>query len=398
MLCSAKAKLQAAPEVGDCLPFESLGVPKLFRLATCSNAPVLALGGELKATVALYHGHFATLSPCFGNLTNPNQFRKYWEAVDGLARTARLKPRIVVHDLHPNYLSTRLAMNLGLPTIGVQHHHAHVVSVMADQRITHRVIGICCDGVGFGTDHASWGCEILDCRLHDFKRLGHLDYFPLLGGDAAAMETWRPALAMVQQALGEQWRLHAGNWFDRVPENVLLGMAALARSKLPIPQSSSLGRVFDGVSFLLGLCDKNAYEAQAAIELENAATHDDVEPYPYETRTSQEGLCMSLSAAVRAILRDLARRASYRLIASRFHETVARLLASTAALAAEQAGLQTIVLSGGCFANARLRQSVMTQLQRAGFRVVVPTRVSLGDAGLALGQAVIAAAIHERTG
>jgi hydrogenase maturation protein HypF len=152
------------------------------------------------------------------------------------------------------------------------------------------------------------------------------------------------------------------------------------------------------VSFLLGLCDKNTYEAQAAIQLENAAGHEEVEPYPYETRTSQEGLRMSLSAAVRAILRDRANGAPRSLIASRFHETVARMLASTAIMAAEQAGVRTIVLAGGCFANRRLRSRVINLLHRAHFQVVIPNRLSFGDAGLALGQAVIAAAIHERTG
>ena len=326
------------------------------------------------------------------------QYRNYCAAIKQLLGDSELKPEFVAHDLHPNYLSTRLALQMGLPTIGVQHHHAHVVSVMAERRIVKPVIGICCDGVGLGTDHAAWGCEILHCRMDKFTRLGHLEYFPLLGGDAAAIETWRPALALVQQAFGELWQRETAESFDRVPEAVLNGVARLNQTKLPVPQTSSLGRVFDGVSFLLGLCNKNETEAQAAIALENAARDDESDPYPYETRAGPEGIRMSLAGAVRAILHDRMRRAPCSLIASRFHETVARMLVATADMAAEQTGVRTIVLAGGCFANRRLRSRVIALLQRAQFQVVVPERVPMGDAGLALGQAVVAAAILERAG
>ncbi len=366
----------------------------VLTLVTCTKTPVLAMGGDLKARACLLDGRTATMSQCLGNVNDPTHYRAYCKVIADLAEEMGSNAKWVAHDLHSNYLSTRLAQRMGLPTIGVQHHHAHIVSVMAEQRLTKPVIGICCDGAGFGTDDATWGCEVMYCHAGGFKRMGHLEYFPLLGDDAAAIETWRPALALVQQALGDDWRHTTSRQFSFAPQDELNALARLSESKLPLHQTSSLGRVFDGVSFLLGLCNKNTHEAEAAIALERATTCDHVEPYPYETRAGRDGVLMSLSPALRAILCDSRDHVPVSQIANRFHESVARMLAATAIMAAEEAGVRTIVLAGGCFANAHLRTRVTSRLQQRRYDVAVPLRLPFGDAALALGQAVAGAAMR----
>lgn len=370
---------------------------ELFRLSASTRSPILALGPDSKSTLCLYRGSQAIVSRWMGDLTNPADYRTFCGMV-GQLMTSPQRPELIAHDLHPGFLSTRFARELGLPTIAVQHHHAHICSVLAEHNVFEPVIGICCDGVGYGQDHASWGCEVLRCQPGEFHRMGHLEYFPLLGGDAAAIDTWRPAYALLRQAFEGHPSADASSIFLRIPPADFELLKKLAASELSLPMTSSLGRVFDAMSFLLGLCDRNTHEAQAAIALERAATDTASEAYPYETRMSADGITMSLLAAIRVVLMELNTGVSIGLIASRFHETVARMLSATAMMAAEQSGIETIAVSGGCFANKRLLDRVTQRLQQRHLRVLCPMRLSCGDAGLSLGQAVAAAAIHARAG
>jgi len=370
----------------------------VLQLARSSPARILAVGGELKASVCAYAGQEARLSEPFGNLREPSTYRAYVETVEGLMGESGFAPDVVAHDLHPQYMSTQFARGLGLPTIAIQHHHAHVVSLMADAGIEGPVVGVCCDGVGYGSDGAAWGCEVMACDTSSFERLSHLQYFPLFGGDAAALETWRPAAALLQQALGEQWRKVMPASFSRVPEADLDAFDRITSSTVHLPMTSSLGRVFDAISFMLGLCDRNEQEAQAAIALEAAASPDAVEAYPYET-TAGAGPCkMSLAPMVRAIVKDLRAGNDVGGVSARFHEAVARMLAGAAQMACEMSGVSVVVLSGGCFMNRRLRARMIERLEERRLTVVQARRVSCSDASLALGQAVAAAAMRERAG
>ncbi len=363
-----------------------------------SPVPVLALGGELKSTFCLYAGREASLSEPLGDLTDPRTFRRYLSEIERASAAVGFAPQLVAHDLHPQYVSTCHARTLGMPTIAVQHHHAHIVSVMADWCLDKPVVGVCCDGVGYGTDGAAWGCEVLLCDAAGFERSGHLDYFPLVGGDAAATDTWRPAAAMVRQAHGEAWRSTAACTFKNMAENTLDAFEQQLGAGLNTPMTSSLGRVFDAVSFLLGLCDRNEHEGQAAIALDNAAADGMFDAYPYETTAAAGTIRMSLSPAIRSIIKDVKTRTHVSEISARFHETIARMLAATADLVCERGETSTVVLSGGCFANQRLSARVRELLERRHLKVFSPRRVSCGDAGIALGQAVAAAAMHERNG
>jgi hydrogenase maturation protein HypF len=373
-------------------------VAKAYELAHASSSRILAVGGELKASVCLYSRREALLSDPVGNLTDPRTYRQFVELIEQLRSRHHFSPDAVAHDLHPLYMSTQYARGLGIPTIGIQHHHAHVVSLMADSGIAGPVVGVCCDGVGYGSDGAAWGCEVMACDASDFERLSHLEYFPMFGGDAAAVQTWRPAAALLKQALGEQWRKLMPPSFARVPESDLDAFDRVTSGKVDLPMTSSLGRVFDAVSCMLGLCDQNEREAQAAIALEAACSSESVEAFPYETTTSNRCFRMSLAPMVRAIVKDLRSKKDVGTMAARFHETIARMLAASAMMACEMSGVSTTVLSGGCFYNRRLLSRMTDRLRDRGITVVQARRVSCGDAGLALGQAVAAAAMRERAG
>jgi hydrogenase maturation protein HypF len=372
-------------------------------LAAAGGRRILAVGGELKATVCLLSGGEAILSEHLGDLSHPDAFRHYVDAIERLKQLAGCTPELVACDLHPLYLSTDYARRLGLPVVAVQHHHAHIASVMAEHGEAGPVIGWSCDGTGYGADGAVWGCELLLCERGDYERLGHLEYFPLVGGDRAARETWRPAAALVRAAYGDDWRRaftaacpHFENpaWLDLFGQQAARGTNA--------PPTSSLGRVFDAVAFLLGLCDSNRHEAEAAMAVEAAAAEHDaaVEPYDFEVPTADGGFVLSLTPMIRALVAARQAGESAACSAARFHETIARALAELAQRAATACGAKTIALSGGCFANRLLLERVACRLGAArrspasdagGLRLLHHRAVPSGDGGLALGQAWVAA-------
>ncbi len=359
--------------------------------------PVLALGAENDSSFCLCEGRQAQVSPPFGKLTEPETYRRFVKAITGIISAHGDKIQIIAHDLHPSYLTTQLARRIRIPAVSVQHHHAHLVSVMADWGITQPIMGVCCDGMGYGDDGAAWGCELMHCTRERYERIGHLEYFPLIGGDRAAVENWRPAVALLRQSFGSSWRRNLPRSFVGLSSNALMLVDATAPGGDPAartpnaPMTSSLGRIFDGVSFILGLCERNDQSAQAAIALESAADVGSYDPYPYAIRVCSGMIQMSVAPAIRALVRDQKCGTATGWISARFHETVASMLATAVRTACESEGRSAVVLSGGCFANARLRRGVVSRLENFRLRVYLPRRLSVGDAGLSLGQAVIAA-------
>mgnify|MGYP001020774649 FL=1 len=363
-------------------------------LGAVRGRKILAVGGELKSTVCLLHNGEAIVSEHLGDLSNPAAYRHFVQAIGRLEELFGFKPDVVAHDLHPQYLSSVYARQREVPTLAVQHHHAHVASVMAEYGVPGPVVGLSCDGTGYGTDGAVWGCELLLCERGGFERLGHLEYFPLVGGDVAAVDTWRPALALAIAA--------GGSAADVIPIAIgdLPTAAELAvferqlTSGVNAPPTSSLGRVFDGVSYLLGLCRRNRHEAEAAMALEAAAgayAENAVEAYGYEVREDDGMLRLSITQMSREIVAERRANAPVPRIAARFHETVARLLADAASAACERHGIRVVALSGGCFANRRLLARVVELLASSGLKVLYHRSVPSGDGGLALGQAIVAA-------
>ena len=380
---------QAPPRPG------SNGRPAHRDPAALRRAPdIFAAGADLKSAFCLLRGGEATLSEHIGDLSHGPAYRHYAQAVERLSGLLRFRPRLVAHDMHPQYLSTAYALRLGLPALAVQHHHAHIASLMAEHNEPGPIVGLACDGVGHGADGAAWGCELLLCERGGYRRLGHHAYFPLIGGDAAARETLRPALALLDTAGRPLTGLalakgspaagasRPGPDIDRLTEQ-------LAR-RINTPPTSSLGRVFDAAAAVLGLCGENRHEAEAAMAMEAAAGRLRGRAWPVAMNW-QDGVCRwSFAEMIAELLERRRRGRSIAQAAADFHETISAALARAAGEAAEHVSARRVGLSGGCFANRRLLTGVTDRLEARGLTVLTHREVPPGDGGVALGQAFVA--------
>ncbi len=357
-----------------------------------SMPPVLACGAELKSTVCLTRERNAFLSQHIGDLENLETFEFYRKTVNHLERTLNLKPERVVHDLHPDYLSTRYALEeRDEPKVAVQHHHAHIAACLAENAETGPAIGLALDGTGYGTDGAIWGGEVLVADLAGFTRAAHIGYVPLPGGAAAIREPWRMAVAYLLEAFGDE-----GLAMDlpALRENGLerIGVVAqMARSGLNAPPTSSLGRLFDGVAALAGIRSKVTFEGQAAMMLEMVADSGVAEAYPFEW-TAETPRRLLTGPIIRGVADDLVAGISAPVVSARFHQTVMTAFAEICEYLRKETGINQVALSGGVFQNARLLEGMVAALERRGFQVLAHREVPTNDGGIALGQAVAGAA------
>ncbi len=343
-----------------------------------------AAGGEIKNTFCLTTGHYGILSQHIGDLENYETLVFFRETLDHMQRFFRVKPCAVAHDLHPGYLSTRAALEMNLPAIGVQHHHAHAASCMAEHRLEGKAIGVAFDGTGYGTDGAIWGGEVLVCDYAGFERRFHLRYIPLAGGDTAVREPWRAALAYLRDAgLGPA----DAPALAGVDERRMRVVSTMIDRRFQTVDTSSCGRLFDAVSALLGVCLESRYEAEAAMELE-AIADGDTAAFGFELSGEE----IDLRETVRALAGALRRGDSVATLAARFHHTLARAIVAACGQVRRTDGLRRVCLSGGSFQNMRLLETTVAGLERAGFEVYWQSEVPPNDGGLSLGQAVIACA------
>ncbi len=350
---------------------------------------ILACGGELKNTLCLTKDHYAILSQHIGDLENLETMELFRETLGHLKRFFRASPVAVAHDLHPNYLSTRFALEeSGLRPIGVQHHHAHIASCMADNGIEGKVIGIALDGTGYGTDGKIWGGEFLVCDFGGFERRGHLAYIPLAGGDSAVRQPWRSALAYLGAAFGSEAASLALPLYSEIPPKKIAFVNQMIARQIQVIQTSSCGRLFDAVSSILGVRHETTYEGQAAIELEAAAT-DDQGRYPFDF-AGADPFQVDLRETIRSITRDFLSGAPVPAISARFHRTMAQVVVDACVRIREAERLHRVCLSGGTFQNLRLLEHSVGGLRERGFEVFIHHRVPPNDGGLSLGQAVIA--------
>lgn len=333
---------------------------------TVGSRPILAVGAELKNTFCVAHDGEAFLSPHLGDLDTEQAYRAFRDDVALYLAMLGVELDVVAHDLHPEYLSTKWALERDAELIGVQHHHAHAAACLAEHGEEGPALALVFDGTGYGTDGTLWGGELLRCDLDGFVRLAHLDPVPLPGGEAAIREPWRVAAIHLERAgLPVPWP----RW-ELVRESL----------KLAPPLSSGMGRLFDAVAAVLGVRERVSYEGQAAVELEQLAGSAAAEPYPW--RFGDATALVSICHAELRAGRDVAE------IAARFHETVAT---GAATACAEAGGPGMVVLSGGSFQNLRLLASTRRRLEELGFRVLSHRLVPPNDGGISYGQAAVAA-------
>ena len=389
---------------------ETQGPPITLRLEIDFEVPVpiVAVGGELKNTVCAASASVAEVSESHGDLSNPDALRGFTRTVRYFTTVPHHKGGVVAHDLHPSYASTLHARKSTGRLVGVQHHHAHGVSCAMDARMPLPALAIVCDGAGYGTDGAIWGGELLLCRADGFERLAHLDYFPLPGGDLAAKYPARPALAVTREAFGADWEEWASGLFDSGGgsgrrSNEFSMIRRQIESGVNTPPTSSLGRLFDAVSYLCGLCDENDQEGRAAVALQDAAaeamgvTAERFEPFAYTIHAARHApMRLDWRPLIRGVVAEARHGTPATRTAARFHQTLSRMFAEVTEMAAERTGVRRVVLSGGCFLNSILREEMASLLRKAGLTVGTHSRVSCGDAGLSLGQAVVGAAVGGR--
>ena len=373
--------------------------PAPLRVAVPFARHTLACGGELKNTFCLAKDSHAFPSHHVGDLENYETLRSFREGVEHYCQLFDVHPELVAYDLHPEYLSTKYARELeegGLPAVGIQHHHAHIASCLADNErpAAERVIGVALDGTGYGTDGAVWGGEFFEGSLEGgFVRLGHLEYMPLPGGTAAIRQPWRVALARLVTLYGEEetLKLPLAVVREAGDRNVRL-IARLVEHGLNTPPTSSAGRLFDAVAALVGVpgSGRATYEGQAAIELELAADGPVSRGYPFRLRTEGGVWVVETGEILGGVVEDLLSGRERGEISSRFHRTLAEVVVAGCERMREAGGTDAVALSGGTFQNLLLLDQVLECLVGKGFTVYRHQRVPANDGGLALGQTVLA--------
>lgn len=349
--------------------------------------PIIAAGGELKSTICLTRGRFAFLSSHVGDLENVEALAFFQETVAHFENLLGVAPKVIAHDLHPHYFSTRWAMQQGLQRIPVQHHHAHIAACMAEHRLEGRVIGVALDGTGYGPDGTIWGGEILLADYERFERAAHLAPFPLPGGTAAIKAPWKVAAALLHH-LGMPLLDQPIDFARRLDRAKTVNLLRMIDRGFNSPMTSSCGRLFDAVAALVGLKQEVSYEGEAAILLEAAIDETD-QGAPYVMPLT--GGRLETGPLLAAIVRDLVAGVPGGAISRRFHDGLVESLRRAAAALRDRTGIDRVCLGGGCFQNGWLLTRLEAQLVQDRFSVYVPETVPANDGGISLGQAAVAA-------
>ena len=392
----------------DAIGFVSDGEPKLLRRSRGfvpqpihlkeAHPAVLALGGQLKNALCILKGCFAFISPHIGDLETPQARDFFHESLALLKRITESDPRMIACDIHPAYYSTQASQEFPAERVfRIQHHHAHIVSCMAENQIEGDVIGLAMDGTGYGTDGNAWGGEFLIANETQFQRFGHLQYIVLPGGEKAIREPWRIAASLLKTTYGQSWK-EIARQLNLIPDKVQVDLFdKIIEGRIHSPLSSGLGRLFDGVAALIGLRHAVNFEGQAAMELEALATGLTESPYPFELLChSGHPSILDVSATVRAVVADLASGQNKAKIAASFHQMIIEVFAAMTEEIRKAMGLTRVALSGGCFQNKILLEGTIKKLRHSGFDVYHPRQVPANDGGVCLGQAVIAASMVKK--
>jgi hydrogenase maturation protein HypF len=371
-------------------------VPRAIAVDPALPVPVLACGALLKNTFCIAARDSAVLGPHIGDLDNLATYQSYGESIERMSRFLDVTPEVVAYDLHPDYMSTRyaLARPEGIK-IAVQHHHAHIASAMAEHRLMGQVIGVAYDGTGFGTDGSAWGGEIMVAGYEACHRVATLRPIPLAGGDAAIRNPWRIAVALLDDAFDGRAPLEAFSLFDARPFCELSTVRRMVTQRIHSPLAHGAGRYFDGIGALALARPSARFEGQIALEWNVIADPVEQGRYGFEIDDSTSPWTIDLRPMVEKIVRELLLKTPASIVSARFHNTLVAATAEAVRRAVRSAGLLPVVLTGGCFQNARLAEGLAAELTK-DCTVYLHNRVPPGDGGIALGQAVIGAAMARR--
>jgi len=358
--------------------------------------PLLAVGGEMKNTICLTREKTAFISQHIGEMGYRETNDFFLKTIAHMKRILEIEPRAVACDLHPDYAGTRYATSQKeLPMFKIQHHHAHIVSCLAENGIKENVIGVAFDGTGYGTDRTVWGGEFLLADYLSFRRIAHLAPLPLPGGEQAVREPWRMALSYLATFSGRNLDDLDLEVVKRRSEREKDIVLKLIHSRFNSPFTSSMGRLFDAVSALLEICEKSTFEGQAAMELEMAMGEDSGEGYPFTYQQEESCLIINPSPLIKGLLSDIRAGTSSRQLSSKFHRSIVTMVVEVCRSLRERWGLNAVALSGGCFQNIYLLTQSSIRLKEAGFEVFFHQKVPPNDGGISLGQAVIASELFK---
>lgn len=355
---------------------------------------VLALGGELKNTISFSKENYVFLSQYLGDLKSVETLEFFKESIASFKKMFRTNPEIIACDLHPDYLSTQYAEEIkvkkGLKVVKVQHHHAHIVSCMAENNVKEKVIGVAYDGTGYGDDGNIWGGEFLLCDFKKYSRIGHLKYYALPGGDKAVVQPWRMAYSYLYSIYGPRAKNIDIDFNRRMDYDKLSIIEKMIDKNINSPLTSSCGRLFDAASSLIGIRDEISYEGQAAMEIESFCASGIEERYNFCICKEGEEFIIDPQEIFIDIIRDLKEGIDKKVMAAKFHNTVAEFTINLCGKIRENTGINKIALSGGVFQNHYLTEKIISLLEKDDFQAYIQRKVPPNDGGISLGQAVVA--------
>ncbi len=368
-------------------------VPNPFDLKNHASG-ILAVGAEQKNCFCIGMNKQAILSQYIGDLKNQETFDFFKESIERYSKIFRFIPAFIVCDLHPDYLSTRfgneLAKKYNIPLRSIQHHHAHIVSCMAEHKLDEQVIGVSLDGTGYGCDSNTWGGEFFITDILNFTRYKHFDYVPMPGGDAVIEEPWRMAISYLYQYFGNELNIRSFSSFSELNEKKVDLILEMLRKKINSPLTSSTGRLFDAVSALTGLCLISQFDSEAPMRLEGAALNGIHEKYPYTIGETS----ISFAKTFESIIHDLSRK-NISIISAKFHNSIAHIIMDISMQIRKECGINKVVLSGGVFQNKFLVEKTIFLLNELNFEVFCNHIVPSNDGGIALGQLLFASKTRE---
>ena len=365
-----------------------------YKLRLKMMKSIIALGAENKNTFSVISGKNLYISKRVSDLRDIDNLQDFEQALRGYIKSNGVIARYIACDSHPDYCSTHLAQRLqrenkGARLIRVQHHFAHIVSCMKDNNLDEGIIGVSFDGTGYGTDGKSWGGEFLLCTRKDFRRLNHLRYAPQPGGDIAAREGWRMALAYLLQAYGRNFYQLKLSLFERIEKAKIKIICQMLEKDINCPLTSSAGRLFDAVSSLIGVCDVSRFEAEAAILLEQAALRNIGAHYLYEIKAGEVDVCVMF----RQIVDDLNKGLDTGIISAKFQNTLGEIIFALSLKISEDTGVNKVLISGGCFQNRYLTDYIVKRFANSKLKLYSHNKYSTTDWGISVGQAVVAASL-----